>query len=129
LFNKGGTTLTHLHITSWILALILFFLVLSFYKQGKEKPGKILHMILRLDYLLILYSGGDLISNYFNGSALLSEALIKALAGVWVIAAVEMITSKTAKDKPTKGAWIQLIIAFIITLALGFGRLPLGILP
>ncbi|MDC3413723.1 YisL family protein [Aquibacillus sp. 3ASR75-11] len=121
--------MTNLHITSWVLAFILLFLVLSFYKQGKEKPGKIVHMILRLDYLFILYTGGQLIAMYFQGSTMLPEAITKALAGLWVIAAIEMVAIKTGKGKSAKSAWIQLGIAFAITLLLGFGRLPLGLLP
>ncbi|MDY0396057.1 DUF1516 family protein [Virgibacillus halophilus] len=34
--------------------------------MGKGKGAKILQMILRLDYLLILYSGGALLSWYFK---------------------------------------------------------------
>lgn len=120
---------THLHITSWVLALILLILVVVFHKQGKAKASKIIHMILRLDYLLILYSGGHLIGMYFSGGNMLPEAIIKSLAGLWAIVAMEMIGVRTAKGKPTKGAWIQLIIALLITLILGFGRLQGGLLP
>ena len=117
---------THLHITSWVLALILFILALVFHKQGNEKLGKIFHMILRLDYLLILYSGGALLSEYFRTSLMLGEVITKSLAGIWLIAVLEMILIKTAKDKPAKGMWIQFVIAFVIVLVLGFGRLPYG---
>ena len=118
--------MAHLHITAWILAIILLFVVVSFYKQGKGKPGKILHMILRLDYLIILYSGGSLFADYSNISG---ELIIKVLAGLWTIVSIEMITVKTNKDKPTKAWWIQFAIAALIAIILGFGRLPLGILP
>ncbi|WP_164215030.1 YisL family protein [Virgibacillus sp. YIM 98842] len=117
--------MTHMHITGWVLALILFIVALVMYNQGKAKPGKILHMILRLDYLFILYTGGDLIAHYFGGSSLLPEAIVKGLAGIWVIAAMEMILVRNNKGKPTKSFWIQLIIALLITLILGFWRLPM----
>ncbi|MUV36554.1 UPF0344 protein [Lentibacillus sp. JNUCC-1] len=116
---------THLHVTSWVLALILLAVVVMLHKQGKAKAGKIVHMILRLDYLLILYSGGDLFANYM-GDDLLMLAIVKLLAGIWAIAAIEMIGVKTAKDKPAGSWWVQLVLAFIITLVLGFGFLPLG---
>lgn len=119
---------THLHITSWVLALILLFLIITFLRKGNDKPAKISHMILRADYLLILYSGGSLLANYFNGD-LLIEAIVKGLAGLWVIVAMEMIGVKVRKGKPVLGYWVQLGVAVLITLALGFGRLPLGILP
>ncbi|WP_163972007.1 YisL family protein [Oceanobacillus halotolerans] len=117
--------MTHMHITSWALALILFIIGLVMYKQGNNKPAKIIHMVLRLIYLLILYTGGDLIANYFGGSDYMAEAIVKGLAGVWVIAAIEMILVKTKKDKPVKSWWIQLVIALVITLVLGFWRLPM----
>ncbi|WP_186579067.1 YisL family protein [Aquibacillus kalidii] len=118
--------MTHLHITAWVLGLILFFVSLSFYKQEK-KAGKILHMILRLDYLLILYSGGSLSTQYFTESYMLGEAIVKILAGLWVIASLEMILVKVSKGKPTKSFWIQFAVAFAITLVLGFGRLTYGL--
>lgn len=122
--------MAHLHITSWIVAIILLFIVTSFYKQGKDKPGKILHMIMRLDYLVILYSGGSLLGVYMGSDAgLTGEVIIKVIAGIWTIAAIEMISVKTNKNKPTKSWWIQFVIAALIAIILGFTRLPLGVLP
>src|SRR5690625_4430100 len=111
-------SLAHLHITAWIIAFILLFVVTSFYKQGKVKPGKILHMILRLDYLLILFSG---ITVFFQCSNMSGELILKVLAGLWAIVSIEMITVKTNKEKPTKSWWIQFVIAALIAIILGFG--------
>ncbi|SET14376.1 Protein of unknown function [Oceanobacillus limi] len=120
---------THLHITAWVLALILFAVAVMLHKQGNAKGSKIVQMILRLDYLLILYSGGDLIANYFGGdSPLMGEAIAKGIIGIWVIAAMEMTLAKIKKDKPAKGGYIQLIIAVILTFILGFVRLPGGLM-
>lgn len=83
-------------------------------------------MILRLDYLIILFSGGSLFTQYSNYSA---ELFIKVIAGLWAIVAIEMITVKTNKGKPTKSFWIQFVITALVAIILGFGRLPLGILP
>ncbi|WP_164669528.1 YisL family protein [Virgibacillus doumboii] len=119
---------THLHVTAWALAFILFIVAVVLHKSGKAKGAKIVQMILRLDYLLILYSGGSLLGAYFNG-AQMGEAIFKALAGIWVIFAMEMISLKTGREEPTKSWWIQLVIAVILTMILGFGRLGLGFLP
>lgn len=122
--------MAHLHITSWVLAFILLIVVTMFYKQGKTKPGKILHMILRLDYLLILYSGGSLLGDYFSSTiGHTGELIVKVIAGLWTIVAMEMISVRTSKSRPTNSWWIQLVIAALIAIGLGFGRLPLGILP
>ncbi|SHG22359.1 YisL family protein [Ornithinibacillus halophilus] len=121
---------THLHITSWVLAFVLFAVAVILHKKGNAKAGKIVQMILRLDYLLILYSGGHLLGGYLGNATggTLGEVIVKGIAGIWVIAAMEMIAVKTAKDKPTKGWWIQFVIAVLLTLILGFMRLGYGVL-
>ncbi len=119
---------THLHVTAWALAFILFIVVVLLHKSGKAKGAKIVQMILRLDYLLILYSGGTLLAAYFSGPQM-GEAIFKGLAGIWVIFAMEMISLKMGREEATKSWWIQLAIAAILTLILGFGRLGFGFLP
>ncbi|GAB3060304.1 YisL family protein [Virgibacillus ainsalahensis] len=121
--------MTHMHITSWVLLLILFIVSLMMYNQGKGKPAKIVHMILRLDYLFILYTGGALLADYLanSGMPILAEAITKGLAGIWLIVATEMILVRTNKGKSTKGLWVQFVIALLLTLILGLWRLPLGI--
>lgn len=122
--------MAHMHITSWALAIILIILVAMFYKQGKMKPGKILHMILRLDYLFILFTGGMLLSEYFSGTAgHTGELVIKVIAGLLTIYSMEMIGIKLSRKESVKTWVIILVIAALIAIGLGFGRLPLGILP
>lgn len=123
--------MAHMHITAWALGIILIILVSMFYKQGKMKPGKILHMILRLDYLFILYTGITLyFTNYYpSAGGFGPEVIIKMIAGLWAVIAMEMIGIKLSHKEPVKGFVIQLIIAAVIAIGLGFGRLPFGILP
>ncbi|GAA0301098.1 putative membrane protein SirB2 [Gracilibacillus halotolerans] len=117
--------MTHLHVTAWVLGVILLIVSYVMYKKG-NKAGKILHMVLRLDYLLILYTGGDLFAEYAReGFPFLGELIVKGIAGLWVIAAMEMILVKTSKSKPAKSFWIQFVIAFLIAVILGFFRLPM----
>ena len=123
--KEGERNMAHLHITAWVVAFILLFVVVGFYKQGK-KQGKMLHMILRLDYLLILYSGGSLFAEYTKISG---ELIIKIIAGLLAIIAIEMITVKTNKQKSTKTWWIVFVVSALVAIILGFTRLPLGILP
>ncbi|HEX6593628.1 MAG TPA: YisL family protein [Bacillota bacterium] len=113
---------THLHITSWVLALILLIVVVMLHKQGKAKGAKITQMIMRLDYLLILYSGGGLLGIYFGGPNV-GLAIVKAIAGLWAIAAIEMTAIKTVKDERANSWWMQLVISLVITFILGFGFL------
>ncbi|MGJ9459355.1 YisL family protein [Oceanobacillus sp. CF4.6] len=121
--------MTHMHITAWVLGIILFFLAISMRDRDNAKAAKMLHMILRLVYLFILYTGGVLVWDYIanSGMPILAEAITKGLAGIWMIAAMEMILVKKSKGKPTKSFWIQFWIALIIVLVLGFVRLPMGV--
>lgn len=112
----------HLHITAWVIALILLFVSVSKYKSGNG--GKVPHMILRLFYLIIIFSGVMLFMSYANHTM---ELGLKAVIGIWVIVAMELIAVGTSKGKATKGAWIQFVIAFVLALILGFGRLPMGV--
>ncbi|UOQ92805.1 YisL family protein [Halobacillus shinanisalinarum] len=118
--------MAHLHITSWVIAFALVALVTTFTRSGNEKAAKISHMILRVDYLLVLYSGGSLFASYANYDALV---IIKLLVGLWAVAAMEMVCIKYKKKQPAASWWGQLLIAAIIALVLGFGFLELGILP
>ncbi|SFJ64818.1 Protein of unknown function [Halobacillus dabanensis] len=118
--------MAHLHITSWVIAFVLVGLVTTFTRNGNEKVAKISHMILRLFYLLILYSGGSLFASYSVYSVLV---IIKLLVGLWTVAAMEMVTVKYKKKKPAGIWWAQLFIAAIIAIVLGFGFLGAGVLP
>src|SRR5690625_6095151 len=90
-FNNGKELFcfAHLHITAWVIAFILLFVVTSLYRKDNMKTGKILHMILRLDYLIILFFGGSL---FFDYSKYLGELFIIVIVGFWTIFVFVMIT-------------------------------------
>src|SRR5690625_7528336 len=93
--------MAHLHITSWVLAFILLVLVIMFNKQGKAKPAKILHMILRLDYLVILYSGGSLLGEYFSAAiGHTGELIVNVIAGLWRIVAMQIVGVSIQHNRP-----------------------------
>jgi hypothetical protein len=115
--------ITDPHITAWFLTLILFFIALSLHKNGKAKGFKILHMIIRVFYLLIILTGGMLLSSVYHISLLY---ILKVVVGLWIISLFEMILIKTGKKERTKVLWAQFVIAFLLVLYLGF-KLPLGI--
>ena len=110
---------THLHITTWVIALILFFVALA-----TAKP-KVVHMILRLDYLLILITGIALfIKGMDFGMGMLYG--LKFIAGLLVIAMMEMSLVKKSKGKPYTTFLVLVFVFFFIALFLGF-KLPMGI--
>ena len=111
----------HAHMTAWFLALVLFFVALGLHKSGKEKGAKIVQMVLRLFYVLILLTGfGLLFSININ-----LMYVLKAAVGLWVIAMLEMILIRTKKNEKASILWVQFIVAVLLVLYLGFS-LPLG---
>ncbi|UII56950.1 YisL family protein [Cytobacillus spongiae] len=115
--------MTHAHITTWFIAIVLFFVALSLHKSGKAKGFKVVQMILRLLYLLIIATGALLL---FSISTITLSYIIKSLLGLWVIAMLEMILIKTSKNEKTTLFWAQFVIALVLVIYLGF-KLPLGI--
>jgi hypothetical protein len=111
------------HITAWVLTLILFFVALSLNKNGKAKGFKIFHMIIRVFYLLIILTGGMLLSAVYHISLLY---ILKMAVGLWIISLFEMILIKSRKNESSSVLWIQFVVAFLLVLYLGF-KLPLGI--
>ncbi|CAH0344436.1 hypothetical protein BCI9360_00691 [Bacillus sp. CECT 9360] len=112
--------MTHIHITTWVVALILFFVAVSMNKDAKG--FKIVHMILRVFYVLIILTGFALIGSQFGYYA------IKAIVGIIVIGMMEMILVRSKKGKSTGALWAVFVVAFAAVLYLGLS-LPQGFQP
>lgn len=121
--GKRMTASTHIHITAWVVTLILFFVALSLHKSGKAKAQKIVHMILRLFYLITIATGGMLVHLLFSSYPV--QYILKFIFGLLVIGFMEMVLAKTKKQKKTTTSWILFIVSLIVVLYLGF-TLPLG---
>lgn len=117
--------MTHAHITTWFLALVLFLVALNLNKKGNEKGFKVLQMILRVMYLLILATGGMLLFSIAHISLLY---ILKAVVGLWIISLFELILMRAAKKQSASVLWVQFIVAFLLVLYLGL-KLPLGFHP
>ena len=114
----------HGHITAWLLALILFVVALFLHKGGKEKGAKIVKMILRVLYLIIIATGVGLLFSVYKIDV---WYILKAVVGLWVIGLFEMILNRVANNRRTSVFWIQFVIAWLLVLYLG-GRLPMSFL-
>ncbi|WP_404432034.1 DUF1516 family protein [Sutcliffiella horikoshii] len=113
--------MTHAHISTWAIALILFVVVLFLTKTGKEKGAKITAMVLRVFYILIVVTGLQL------GWTLLTNGqyVLKMVLGIVVIGLMEMIAVRTRKGKSTVVVWVLFVVVFAYILHLGFS-LPMG---
>ncbi|MFC4322329.1 YisL family protein [Litchfieldia salsa] len=109
--------MTHAHITSWALAIILFVVVLFLQKGGKAKGAKIVHMVLRLFYVLTILTGAQLL---FGAASLPFAYILKLILGILTIGFIEMVLIRSKKGKPTMMFWILLLVSLIATIYLGF---------
>lgn len=110
----------HAHLTAMVLALVLFFVVIGLQSQGKKT--KVLQMVLRTSYVLIIITGLMIFFSLYNITFLY---ILKAVVGVAVIGAFEMIIAWKEKGKDTGPLWIALAVVFIAVVLLGM-MLPLG---
>lgn len=110
-----------MHITTWVLAVILVIVATVLLKKGNEKGYKITHMILRIDYLLMIATGADLMFRY----NVIGEYYAKALLGIVVIGLAEMMLIKMKKNANAKGIGTAFVITLLAVIAFGF-YLPQG---
>ncbi|WP_163101652.1 YisL family protein [Peribacillus alkalitolerans] len=114
--------MTHMHITTWVLGIVLFFVAYGLLKSGNQKGYKITHMILRVFYILIIASGLWLIIST-NWTV---TYIMKALLGVIVIGLMEMVLGRTSRGELKPFFWILLFVALLATIYFGLS-LPQGI--
>lgn len=107
----------HFHVTAWFVTLVLFFVAVYLQKANKQKPVKILQMILRLFYLIVLGTGLHLLGAFYHFQGL---ALVKGIIGLWVVFCFEFILTRASKGKATKIFWIQLVIALLLVFYFGY---------
>lgn len=108
------TSSTHLHIMSWVVMLVLFFVALAKYSKG-------VHMALRVFYIFAIVSGGALFLEYRSGF----EYDIKFTFAILTIGMMEMVLGKKQKGKPA-GVFMALLVVFaLVTIFYGL-KLPMG---
>ena len=115
------TDTTHLHITTWVIALVLF-LVAAFMDRN-SKGRKITHMVLRLFYILVLITGLTLFIAHSSADAM--QYGLKFLFGLLTIGMMEMVLVRSKKQKPTTLFWILFAVFLLVTMFFGF-KLPIG---
>ena len=128
----GDIVLLHVHILSWVLAIILFFATyLNISKvQGASPYFKPLQMLLRLFMVLALISGfWELIKEFAaasqgeGGNHMLLT--LKMLCGLGVLALMEVSIAKRKKHENSDKLFWMTIALIIVTIAIGI-ILPWG---
>ena len=115
------TSTTHLHMTTWVVGLVLFFIAAF---SAKKLTG--VHMTLRVVYILIIISGTalfleyrDMIASMNDGSGMTYD--MKFMFGILLIGFMEMVLVRKNKAKSTTVVWALFAISLIAVLYLGLG--------
>jgi hypothetical protein len=114
----------HAHVSSWIMILVLFIVVLLLHKAGKAKGAKITHMVLRLFLLLTAITGIGMVFQYHNYDTVLLPLSLKVILSLYVLFLIEKILVRTKKGTLENHLWIQFVIVVATILYLGLGVLP-----
>ncbi|MCR8659953.1 DUF1516 family protein [Paenibacillus endoradicis] len=105
------TGMLHTHSAAWIIMIILF---LVSYFVPKQKVTK---MILRLFYLIMIFSGGYM---FFSGSYT-GVYHVKITCAIIVIGMMEMILARQKKGKSTLPFWIIFGVLLVVVVLIGYG--------
>lgn len=109
------TGMLHTHSAAWLIMIILF---LVSYFVSKQKVKKVTHMILRLFYLIQLFSGGYM---FFQSGGYGGEYHIKITCAIILIGMMEMILVRQKKGKNTLPFWIIFGVLLVVVLLIGYG--------
>lgn len=113
--------MTHAHLTSLVLSLILFIIIV--FMQNSGKKIKVMHMVLRASYILVLATGCML---FFSVYSISFSYILKALFGIVMIGLFEMVIVRGGKGKSTSLLWILFVVVLAVLFYLGI-TLPMGI--
>ena len=116
------TQTTHLHITTWVIAVVLFLVAAFMHRDSKGR--KIMHMVLRLFYILIIITGLTLFIEWSSSDPMVYG--IKFLLGIVTIGMMEMVLVRSKKQKPVTMFWALFALFLFATMFVGF-MLPIGL--
>ena len=124
----------HLHITAIVVSIILFLVVYFMYRGNNtadNKVAKILHMVLRLFYLIVLFSGLMIYVGNMEGISNSGGHMqygIKVLLGLLSVVFMEVSIVRFKKQSTSATMLMILTLVLIIATIVMGSVLPLCIL-
>ncbi|TSB48156.1 DUF1516 family protein [Alkalicoccobacillus porphyridii] len=106
------------HAGSWAILILLFLASYFLFRWGKQKASKIVYMIVRLFYIIMLVSGVGML---FNNMQL--SFIIKGVLAIMLIGIMEVIMGRTKRKELTGSFWIVFAVLLAVVVALGYLKL------
>lgn len=104
------------HQGSWAFLIIFFLIAFSLYKTNKVTSGKIVSMILRLFYLIMVVSGAGLLYTY----GFPAHYIVKGIIAIFMIGFMEMALGKAKRSKSGKAGFIFAVVSALLVVIMGF---------
>ncbi|WP_347550828.1 DUF1516 family protein [Pseudalkalibacillus hwajinpoensis] len=111
----------HAHYTAWLITLVLFVISYFLMRAGKGKAQNMIHMILRVFYILTVISGMLLVVGY----SFWGPSIVKGVVALWLLFSMEMILVRGEKGKIIWPFWLQFLFAFLTVFFYGYSVLHL----
>lgn len=108
---------TQAHVGSWELALVLGIVSYFLYRFHQEKVAKILHMIVRLAFVIVVVTGGYMLFVFSPAGIFHLKALL-ALIG---ISLMEMALIRAKKDEPGLAFFLSSLVVLVVVILIGYG--------
>lgn len=120
------TFLFHTHTTAWAIMILLFFIAYILIRKDNTAGSKVLSMILRVFYLIMLASGiGMLVERLIQEGFVTSNLIftLKGVLAVMLIGMMEVILGRSKRKEKTTIFWVAFGVLLVIVLVLGYLKL------
>lgn len=113
---------TYTHMTSWFILLFFYFFILIMYKGTKGR--KIMHILVRVMYVVVIITGGSLYYVMMHSDHWLAY-IFKIIAGVLFIILAEITIIRANKSKKFQIPFLSSLAMIIFMMFMGY-YLPMG---
>lgn len=118
-------TFLAIHASSWAILIVLLIAAAMLYSNKVIKVGTIVHMILRLMYVVMLVSGFGMLFLAIDNSGMNSFTwtfLGKAVLAIAMMGVSEMLLIRIKKQKTSLVMWIVDIVLLVAILGIAFSH-------
>jgi NADH:ubiquinone oxidoreductase subunit 6 (subunit J) len=105
------------HVGGWETAFVLLIVGYILYRSGREKAGKIVHMLLRLMIVIIVVSGAWMLFQFRAGEVLY---YVKGVLGLFVFGLMEMALGRARRQEASTGFFVGALALMVVVILIGY---------
>lgn len=105
------------HTGSWAILVVLFLVSLLLFKLGKAKGGRIVQMVVRLFYIIMLVSGIGMLIGYDFPTIY----IVKGILAIGLIGAMEAVLGRAKRKEAIAIPLIVVVVLVVVVALMGYG--------